>query len=172
MSQISFQPAFDVFHTEFRLLRLRRFLGSQKTWHYDQLRIADFYLLFFFRLSSARLSNEHRAVKKLANLATANRYEHQPDDVLLFARMRPIQDAAINTLAANGYFDMDALVNARVKETDKVEPILLLQRIDAVNLSQQHMIDAIFSVVSSYELLGPNGLKARTGLLEHRYDAI
>jgi hypothetical protein len=172
MNQISFQPAFDVFHTEFRILRLRHFLGSPKVWHYDQLRIADFYLLFFFRLGSARLSNEHRAIKNLARLAAANRYEHQPDDVLLFGRMRPIQNAAIRTLAANGYFEMDALADGEIRETEKVEPHALLQRIQTINASQQNVVKAIFDVVSSYDLLGPNGLKARTGLLEHRYDAV
>jgi hypothetical protein len=51
MMQLSFQPAFDVFHTAFRFLRLRRLMAEGEEWHFDQLRIADYYLLFFYHMS-------------------------------------------------------------------------------------------------------------------------
>jgi hypothetical protein len=172
MNYLSFQPAFDVFHTQFRFLRLRRLMSSDIPWHYDQLRIADFYLLFFFRVQSIRLSPKHKAIKKFARDNSTGRYERQPDDHLLFARMEQIQKAAIGTLIAYEYFDPSFFKREFVVETGRSEPELLSQRVDSINEQETKIMQALQAIVTEYELLGPDGLKARTGLLEHRYDAV
>lgn len=171
VNYFSFQPAFDVFHTEFRFLRLRRLLSSEVPWHYDQLRIADFYLLFFFRLQDVRLSPQHRSFKKLARLSGEQRYEHQPDDQLIFNRMENIQLAAMGTLVANGFFDVECNQRNLVVEGERNEPPLLAARIDEANLLDMQQLEAINALLTSYELLGRDGIKARTGLMEYRYDA-
>lgn len=172
MNYLSFQPAFDVFHTEFRFIRLRRLMSQDAPLHYDQLRIADFYLLFFFRLQDVRLSNAHRAIKKFARELSAQRYENQPDDQLLFSRMEPIQRAAIDTLIANNFFDAELFKKDFVVETNLVESDALSKRVDEINEQEARIMNALRSLLIDYDLLGPNGLKARTGLLEFRYDAI
>lgn len=171
MSHLSFQPAFDVFHTAFRFLRLRRLL-SDSEWHYDQLRIADFYLQFFFRLEAVRLSPKNRGMKRLARDKASGRYEVQPSDQSIFLRMQPIQLAAASTLAAAGFFDQDKLKAGRVVETERTEPTELAARIDHANEIESPQMEAILSLVEDYALMGPDGLKARTGLIEYRYDAI
>lgn len=172
MNYLSFQPAFDVLHTEFRFLRLRRLMSADNPWRYDQLRVADFYLLFFFRLKDARLSPKHRALKKLASLDDKSRYEYQPDDQLLFSRMEKVQFAAMGTLISKDFFDKEYFTSDLVIETPKQEPELLAQRIDEINQTQVGRLEAIQSLVTDYNFLGPDGLKARTGLLEYKYDAI
>lgn len=172
MNYLAFQPAFDVFHTEFRLIRLRRLMSKDKPLHYDQLRIADFYLLFFFRLQDVRLTNTHRSIKKLARELSVYRYENQPDDQLVFSRMAPIQRAAMDTLIANKFFDAESFKRSFVVETDLREPAALLARIDEVNEREVNIMKSIRSLLNDYVLLGPNGLKDRTGLLEFRYDAV
>lgn len=172
MNYLAFQPAFDVFHTEFRFIRLRRLMRKDMPLHYDQLRIVDFYLLFFFRLQDVRLTNAHRSIKKLARELSARRYENQPDDQLLFSRMEPIQRAAMDTLIANEFFDAEAFKRDFVVETDLKEPVALMKRIDDVNEQDVDIMESIRSLLNDYALLGPNGLKARTGLLEFRYDAV
>lgn len=172
MNYLSFQPAFDVFHTEFRFLRLRRIMSAGAPWHYDQLRIADFYLLFFFRIQSVRLSPKHRSYKKLAREQNEQRYEMQPDDQLIFDRMEGIQRAAIDTLVANDFFEKETFKSEMVIETQRLEPEVLSKRIDSINSKESRILEVIQSLVSEYSLLGPEGIKARTGLLEYRYDAI
>lgn len=147
-------------------------MSADSPWHYEQLRIADFYLLFFFRLQDARLSPKHRAVKKLARMNSGKRYEHQPDDQLLFSRMERIQFAAMGTLVAKNFFEGDFLKGDLIVETALQEPGQLAARIDTVNLVDASLLEAIQSLVTDYDLLGPDGLKARTGLMEYRYDAI
>jgi hypothetical protein len=171
MTHIAFQPAFDVFHTAFRFLRLRRLI-AESPWHFDQLRIADFYLLFFFRLAEVRLSPKHRFIKRLAQEAQRNRYEIQPADDVLFGRMRAIQAAAASTLVSAGYFELAAFETGFIEDTGLVEPIELLSRLEEATENDRAHLEAIQALVEGYELLGQDGLKARTGLLEFKYDAI
>lgn len=172
MNYLSFQPAFDVLHTEFRFLRLRRLMTADVPWHYDQLRIADFYLLFFFRLEKVRLSPKHRGLRNLARELARQRYENQPDDHLLFNRMEQIQQAAVETLVSLGFFESTIFANEQLIETGLSEPEALSKRIEAENTCDARLMEALQSLVTEYELLGPDGIKARTGLLEFRYDAI
>lgn len=172
MNYLSFQPAFDVFHTQFRFLRLRRLMSSDAPWHYDQLRIADFYLLFFFRIQNMRFYPKHKSIKRLAREHSISRYEKQPDDKLIFSRMEQIQKVAISTLASYGYFDFNSFQREIVVETDLNEPEGVSQRIDALNEQETEIMQALQAIVTEYNLLGADGLKARTGLLEYRYDAV
>ncbi|HUD40750.1 MAG TPA: ABC-three component system middle component 5 [Dokdonella sp.] len=172
MNHLAFQPAFDVLHTEFRFLRIRRILTSNRHWRYDQIRIADFYLAFPFRLGDVRLKPIHRSVKRLAQEFSKGRYESQPDDHLLFSRMQPIHRAAAETLIANGFFDEKAFKSELIAETGKIEPPALSARIEQVNADHASLMEVIRTMLEDYPLLGANGLKDRTGLLEFRYDAI
>lgn len=172
MNSLAFQPAFDVFHTEFRFIRLRRLMRSDAPMHYDQLRIADFYLLFFFRLQDVRLSSKHRSIKRFARELGEQRYENQPDDQLVFNRMEPIQRVAMETLLLKKLFDAESFKRGFVIETETTESAALSKRVDEINYREIRIMEAINSLLTDYDLLGPNGLKARTGLLEFRYDAI
>jgi hypothetical protein len=172
VNSITFHPALDVHHTEFRLLRLRRLMAADLPWHFDQLRICDFYLLFFFRLSDARLLRGHRWIKRHAIESASMRYEAQPDDDLLFSRMEQFQRAALGTLVAKGFLQVDQARLQYVREGDVPEPEELTQRIGALATKEQKKLEALSALVSDYSLLGPDGLKARTGLLEYRYDAV
>jgi hypothetical protein len=172
MNYVAFQPAFDVFHTSFRFLRLRRLMETNDPWHYDQLRIADFYLLFFFRLRDVRLKPTDRSIRRLAIELSGHRYERQPSDQIVFNRMERIQRAAIGTLTINGFFESEPLKSGYVAETGKVEPDALAMRIEAINQHEIKLLEAVQRLITDYNLLGPDGLKARTGLLEHKYDAV
>ena len=172
MRFLAFQPAFDVLHTQFRFLRLRRLMSADTPLHFDQLRIADFYLVFFFRLADVRLSPRHKRLKQLANSLASDRYEIQPDDHLLFSRMGRTQRAAVETLSFCGFFDSDAYRSGVILEGNRQESSALASRIDLANESEAKKMAAIQTLISEYDLLGPDGIKARTGLLEHRYDAI
>jgi hypothetical protein len=173
MMQLSFQPAFDVFHTAFRFLRLRRLLENSEPWAYDQLRIADYYLLFFFRLEAVRLRPAHRSIKKLAARSPSRfRYEHQPDDKFVFARMKEIQRAAIKTLVLADYFDLAAYERNELVLGQNTESEALRSRLDDINGREIEVMNSLASLINDYSLIGIDGLKHRTGLLEYRYDAV
>lgn len=171
MKYLSFQPGFDVYHTEFRILRILSFVGRQKI-YVDQIRILDFYLLYFFRMTAVKLARGHRSIRTLAKSLSVPRYEVQPDDKVLFLRMSSIQGVALQSLAWNGYLQIDDLRSGLVLRSDKELPVALSGRIAEVNLRDEKIMKALQAILTDYPFKGVGGLKERTGLLEYRYDSV
>lgn len=172
MIQLSFQPAFDPFHAVYRHFRLWPILKHGPLPR-ETVRILDFYLLFPFRIGAIRLTRPHLRYKKLAGTyASTKPYGEQPEDRTVLARMESMQDAALNTLAAQAIVDPDQLARGQVKISDRPLPEDIAERVDAANERDADLIEFLAILASEYELLGDNGLKARTGLLEYRYDPV
>jgi hypothetical protein len=172
MNQLVFQPALDPYHAMFRLFRLLAILKETAVSR-DHIRILDFYLLFPFLISAIRLSREDQHFKKLARkYANLKPYGQQPEGSLLFARMEAMQDAALDTLAFNSFLEKEALAADRVVSTNKMLPKEVSQRVIDLNLQQADLLEFLHSLAKDYPVLGENGLKARTGLKEYRYDAV
>lgn len=173
MIQLSYQPALDPFHTMYRYLRIILSIDASKALSVDHTRILDFYLLFPFRLSAIRLKTQHRKFRAVADTYNETRpYGDQPPDTELFARMKPMQTAALETLAAKGLVNANVLKDGMVIRGEQTLPPALAERIRNANSDQQDLMQAILALSSEYPLLGKDGLKDRTGLLEHRYDAV
>lgn len=173
MIQLTFQPAFDVFHAVFRLLRLRPIISAAGSLPRDHVRILDFYLLFPYRIDDIRLMPKHKALKKLASdFEELKPYGEQPHDRTLFNRMTLFQISALNTLAKRGLIKPDQWQVANVQYTDVKIPPKLIDRARAKNEREAELLALLRVLATEYELLGSNGLKARTDLLEYRYDAI
>ena len=135
--------------------------------------ILDSYLLFPAALQSVRFRPEHQRLKRQA-VATKRAPPHgpRPEDAVLFERMRPFQDAALETLALRGILSNDALEEGWVEQGDKAASPELGDRVKAANATEEDLIAALRAIAVDYQLEGANGLKHRTGLLEHRYDAV
>lgn len=173
MNQIAFQPAFDPLHAVFRLLRLRDlFRKPPKPLAIDHVRILDFYLLFPFRLAGMRAPVTMRTLKVVAkSYQHTVPYGEQPDDRMVFNRMEPMQKAALQALALRSLIDKEALENGTVVATAEQLPEPVVARILAANASEADLL-AVLGALAEFPLNGMDGLKHRTGLLEHRYDAV
>jgi hypothetical protein len=173
MSQLVFQPALDPFHAVFRLLRLRSFFNTSPALSREHVRILDFYLLFPFRIREMRLFPKHQKYKKLSEeYSRLTPYGEQPDAPLMFQRMEPMQTAALETLAVRSYLDLSALQSDAVTATTQEMPKEIAKRAAKLNDEQADLVEFLHILATEYNLSGDNGLKARTGLLEHRYDAV
>lgn len=172
MIQLSFQPALDPLHAAFRLLRIRSILIPRGPLEIDHVRILDFYLSFPFRIVGVRLKQGDSRLRALARkYANHTPYGEQPDDRSLLVRMRPMQLAALETLSAKFLIDGDLLETGKVQVTQTLPPAGLMTIVDETNAQDEQLL-TILDALAAYELHGPDGLKARSGLLEHRYDAI
>lgn len=172
MIQLSYQAALDPFHALFRLLRLWPILSKGPLPH-ETTRILDFYLLFPFRIGEIRIAKPHMRYKRIAKTyAHTKPYGEQPEGRAILNRMEPIQNAALNTLAANGLIDANRLLLGEVRITDAPIPDDIAPRVNAANDSQADLMEFLGVLASDYKLLGPDGLKDRTGLLEYRYDPV
>ena len=173
MIQFTFQPALDPFHSIFRLLRLRRLFPERAPLHRDHVRILDFYLLFPFRIGSIRFQRQDMHFRSLARRYEQSKpYGEQPEDRIIFNRMEPMQIAALETLSKRELIEPDEWKVAAVAPTATLVPEQLAARIEELNAQEPDLISFLEVLASRYELLGSDGLKARTGLLEYRYDAV
>ena len=164
----SYQPSYDPYHTAFRVLRVRDIADGLE---YEKCRILDFFLLFPFRLHDFRFKPEDRALRQLAKEYSSTRgYAVQPPPRQLFTTMSQFYSAATQTLAANGYVDIAALSLGLVTYTGQPIPESLDIRTRADNAAEADLLTGLRRL-STYDLLGRNGLKDRSGLLEYRNDA-
>lgn len=171
MIQLSYHPAFDAYHCIFRILRIHARRQFEEV-EVDKLRILDYYLLFPWRARSVRLAPRDAGVRKLATqLEEHQDYATLPNGEMLLERMRPAQTAALQTMAQDGIIELAKLKDDIVRFTNSaIAPDvknLIVQRNSADEVRLK-IIDAL----SDYPLLGNDGLKGRTSLLEHRYDKI
>jgi hypothetical protein len=173
MIQLSYQAAFDPFHAMYRELRILEVLDRSKSLPVDHMRILDFYLLFPFKISSIRMTPQHRKFRSVADEYEQRRpYGEEPDSAQVFRRMEPMQIAAIETLAEKKFVDPNELKNGRVLRSKTALPVELANRIRNANAQESQLVEVISTLASEYPFLGPQGLKSRTGLLDHRYDSI
>jgi hypothetical protein len=173
MIQLSYEPAFDPAHAMFRALRLGEgVLKPGDRVAKDLFRILDFYLLFPDRLKNARLRREHQRIKGIAERQQWRApYGPRPDDQVLLRRMEPFVDVAVDHLAERGFLDSSALEDGWISGTAKELPAAIAERIATLNDADSELLAALRVLASEYPLEGADGLKDRTGLLEHRYDA-
>jgi hypothetical protein len=173
MMQLTYQPAFDPYHTAYRLLRLREFVLQKRSLHEDQIKILDFYLLFPFRIEGLRLSPTHRKYRKLSSHYSGMKpYGELPDDRILFGRMGPLQIAALDTLAVKGLINGEFYETGTIAKTAEELHDALRARLAAANAAQSDLMEFLDVLASEYDLLGKDGLKDRSQLMEYRYDAI
>jgi ABC-3C biological conflict system middle component len=173
MAQLTYEPALDPFHAAYRLLRLRPIIAKHGPLHRDHVRILDFYQLFPFRIEGIRLTPQHRRYRKLAlDYASIRPYGEQPDDRPLFSRMEPMQSTGLDTLAVNEFIDPERWSVGEVAATTTPLPTDLDARIKEANERDSKLEEFLDVLASEYELMGINGLKDRSGLMEHRYDAL
>jgi len=173
MNQLSYQPAFDPFHAVFRLLRLREAVLSDGPLHEDHLKILDFYLLFPFRIDGIRLQPGHRKFRRLAKQYSGTKpYGDYPEDRVLFGRMNTMQSVALGTMSAKHLIDPKEYDLGTVLRTDQSITDDLRGRVSATNAEEVDLVEFLGVLARDYDLLGGDGLKSRSKLMEHRYDAV
>ena len=133
---------------------------------YDRLRLLDLYLLFPEFAHNTRLPRSARGWRNRLK-DRGNEYWSGCDRILLFQQMTPIQKGALALLQATGLVGQDSVSRLWSVLTDQ-HPIVTsaLER----NQEDQETVAFLSEVLLPLQLAGPHGLKARTGLLEWRYD--
>jgi hypothetical protein len=167
--QLAYQPAYDPFHAILRMIRLADTIPKLGV---EQARIADFYLSFPSRLAEVTFPRGMRGRLRPALEQAPASYGTSPAKDAVMRRMRPIQDAAMQTLLGNGTLDRDAFDAGAIALDAMAVSERLLGRARALNTGQVNLVGLIRDLIGAVPLEGENGLKHRTGLGEHRYDAV
>lgn len=169
-----YNPAFDLYHSIFRMTHiLSKFDQNEKT-EVERLRIWDFYLLFPSEVHNIRLGAEfleQRNVRK--GIAKQNNpYNSVPDGRQFLERLRPYQIGALNYLASIGIIDPCFLLEMQVSVSNKEKLMHLMETMGALAIDENNVLSWFSLYFKAFQLDGEKGLKNRTGLLISKYDGI
>ncbi|MBF0250793.1 MAG: hypothetical protein HQL35_09230 [Alphaproteobacteria bacterium] len=165
-----YHPAYDAHQAIFRMLALLEH-HPEKRMALDQLRILDFYLLFPHLLADKSLSTKARSWKKrLAQMGSS--YNRVPAPQMLLEQIHPLQRSALLHLAEEGLIDGEQLEAMIVARTDKEIPVAIRKAMVDQGDDERELVEFLATIVAAIPLTGPQGLKSRTSLLEHRYDPV
>ena len=171
MIQLAFEPAYDPFHSAFRMLRQVVFKKG-KPLLIPRLKINDLYIAEPRRCLEIRLAGELKKAARKAAACQQATYGQRPSATNLFDRMAPMQDSAIQTLVNQGLFEADSFEQNLAALSERPLPAPLLARIRKANDSQADLLTFLLIDLEAVPFDGSNGLKDRTGLSEYRYDII
>lgn len=163
-----YHPAFDIYHCSFRLLRLLENL-SKEPYEVDRLRILDFYLLFPTLLQNFTLPRTAISYRKTIK-ALDIPYERIEDPFKIFLQIEPLQSSALRCLASYDIIDADQLSDGKILRTEKHLPKQLKEAINKAYIENPDLLNFLTGPLFDLDFYGQGGLKARSGLVEHRYD--
>jgi hypothetical protein len=171
---IIYNQAFDLYHAIFRMLQLLYRVDDKKLIDIDRLRIWDFYLLFPNEIYNIKPKKHEVDFKKRLKQLTVkkdNPYQKVFDNRKTLEKIKPYQLSALHCLASYGIIDKSSLFQDRIliKSTK-----LLKEHVEAIgSLSsrEQNIITIVTSDFYDVSMIGKDGLKNRSNLIESKYDA-
>jgi hypothetical protein len=164
-----YNPAYDVYHTMFRILQLLNKIEGRV--EIEKIRILDFYLVFPSELLEIKSFKGFKKYSKYLN-EEINRYERVINAKRLFYKMESIQLEAIKGLISYGLLEGESFKNGRLQRTELQLAEELSNQILEANSKNQNLISLLTGPLASMDLYGHLGLKVRTNLLEFKYDAV
>lgn len=171
---ITYNPAFDLYHCIFRLAHIIQRMGLEESFEVDKVRIWDFYLLYpskLYDLSLHRHEKEIREARRRYVDRSKSPYEYRGDNRRLFDWIRPFQVSALNCLVSCGILSKEAYMHGQVAIADQTALDAFVAQTGGCS-DREHNILSFLSLFSrQMSLSGHDGLKARTRLLESKYDA-
>lgn len=163
-----YHPARDGHHSAFRILRILA-ASNGASFERDTIRILDFLLIFPQAIAETRLPKDLKSFRS-SFAAQKNCYHFNGSPRLVLLQMAPLQDMALRLLASRNLIELSLLLDSIVKRTEAPVPPKVSELIDLRNAEETTTVDFLVKHLATLPLSGPDGLKARTGLMEHRYD--
>lgn len=161
-----YHPAYDAYHCLFRMMSIIERVDEVEL---DKLKILDFYMLFPALLKLVRMPRQFTKFKKDAE-RIKNEYHDPINPLVTFKDMKHIQEAAIKCMLATGYIDSKFFSEGIIKRSDKKIASSLKIKMDDFISRREPFSSFIIDKLAKFHLVGPDGLKSRTQLMEYRYD--
>lgn len=171
---ITYNPAFDLYHCIFRMAHILQKLKDDDNFEVDKVRIWDFYLLYPSKAYDIHLKRTETEIsekrKKYIN-KSKNPYEYTGDNRKLFEWIRQFQVAALNCLVSCGIIDKDDYLNNKVRIINHKALDTFVEKSGSLTPEETNVLAFMGYLSRNMPLTGAYGLKARTQLLEFKYDA-
>jgi hypothetical protein len=164
-----YHPAFDPYHCAFRMLALlERAPGSE--WEHEKIRLLDFFLVFPETLATFQFVKGKPSIKAYA-ASMRNPFNSPSQPRRLLFQMRPLQTAALDGLSRGGLLQSGLYAVGLIRRSQRPLPEGFISRLSNPQSVDHNVLAHVAGELGSMGLFGPQGLKARSSLLEHRYDA-
>lgn len=169
---ITYNPAFDLYHSIFRMAHILLKMDEHKPVEIDRVRIWDFYMLYPVQLNHVSLKmdeKEIRDARKLLKLKETN-YDYKGDTRKLFEWIKPCQISALGCLVSCGILSKEAFEvgNVLVSNHDKLNAFV--EHAGDISVHERNILKFLSFLFSGMPLTGNYGMKHRTKLLEFKYD--
>lgn len=171
---ITYNPAFDLYHGIFRMAHIVQRLDGNESFEIDKVRIWDFYLLFPDRVYTITIRRDEEDLRKYRSeylRPSHNPYEFKGENRKLFEWIKPVQKSALNCLVSCGILNKDIFEAGRVSVADHEALTELIGKTGDISLRERNVLSFMSMLSRNMPMTGEYGLKARTKLLESKYDA-
>lgn len=171
---ITYSPAFDLYHCIFRMIHIIQRLEDNDCLEVDKIRIWDFYILFpskTYTIKIKRNEKEFRSWRYRYIKKIKNPYEYSGDNRKLFDRLCPYQMAALTSLVSYGIIDKAHFLNKEIMISNRAILDKFIEKTGALSEIERNTLSFMSLFSKSMSMLGINGLKSRTNLMESKYDA-
>lgn len=164
-----YHPAQDINHCVYRLLSIMENTAHQKI-KLDTYRLIDFYTLFPYLVSLIKPLpkplDKHRS--KFSDVSEP--FEALKNTRRILFELENLQTVAIQNLLAKNILDKEYFDKGFIKRTELSLPSPLEEELTNSTLAQEDWFRALIDDLPNVKFGGKTGLKARTGLMEYRYD--
>lgn len=167
---LTYHPAFDTYHCVLRILRILAATESHNM-ELDRVRICDYYLCVPSALRSFKFPRNLLHYKKVFS-SMVNQYNDVPNQRSLFFDLKKSQDASINQLVSIGVIDHELYHSGLLSFKENIMQERIIEATNSATSINDHVAEFVLKELSKIPLLGKDGLKHRSGLMEHRYDLV
>ena len=170
---ILYNNAFDLYHTIFRMLHLLNKANEDRIIEVDRIRIWDYYLLFTNEILKIKPKRNERVFKDLLkelNVKNNNPYQQIYDSKKALEKIKPYQMTALNCLASYNIIDKDSLLREEIKISSSELLRKYVESVGDLSNREKNIVAIMTSVFIDISLVGDNGLKKRSKLIEYKYD--
>ncbi len=163
---IIYHPAYDVNHCSYRILNILNSIGDNKV-HCDMLKIINFYYVYPHLLKRMEVFPKplNYQAKKIKSINDP--FELTPNPSNLFFEMSPTQETAILSLLQRSLINVENNIISLEKQNMPKE---LIQVFKNDKFTKSDIFKILVACLPKVKLDGNNGLKARSGLMEYKYD--
>lgn len=167
---LTYHPAFDSYHCFLRVLTL--LVNSQENdLEVDSARILDFYLCAPSGLKTFKFPRELFKERKIFS-DKVNEYNDVPNQRSLFVDLRRVQDAVFDQMLSMEIIEYESFCSGRLELVAGSVPDELISIVESEKSIDADAKKFVLNKLMEIPLLGPNGLKHRSGLMDHRYDLV
>jgi len=170
---ITYNPAFDLYHSIFRMAYIIASMQEGETYEIDKVRIWDFYMLFPDKVHNIHLKQDEKTIRELRNTKlkkSNNPYEYRGNNRKLFEWIKPFQLSALSCLVSCGILNKNEYLSGRVAVSNHSALNAFVGKVGTLSAREKNTLAFLRILSLRMPLTGIYGLKARTELLEYKYD--